>query len=133
MVRKLVRSKCRFPQLDFDDLLQEVYVALLKKNVSKPWDPARGSMSTYIVLVAGSTALHMLEARRFQPLSSGEEAPEVADERDPIMAFEVARELGLDVAAFEAWLEAEEPRKVVIPVSTRRGPRSRKTQVVKVA
>lgn len=107
-VRRLVRSKCRFPTLDPDDLLQEVYLAILKKNISKPWDPTRAAMSKFIVLVAGSTALHMLQARRFRPEAQAEEAPEVADERDPIGAFEVARELGLDPDEFGEWLKEQD-------------------------
>ncbi|MEO5727170.1 MAG: hypothetical protein ABI134_03165, partial [Byssovorax sp.] len=108
-VRKLVRSKCRFPTLDPEELLQEVYYAILRKNLSEKsaWDERRATFSRYVVLVGRSTALHMLEAKRFQSLASSEPASDVADERDPIALYEEALELGLNAVQFEVWLESK--------------------------
>ena len=107
-VCKLVASKCHFPTLDPEELLQEVCCAILRKNKSEKsaWDSSRASFSKYVVLVARSTGLHMLDARRFQSLASSEAARDVADERDPILLYEEARELGLNAVEFETWLES---------------------------
>src|SRR5690349_6981562 len=63
-IRRIVGAKVRVASLDADDLLQEVYLAILRKNgTASAFDPSRSSFSHYIVLVARSTASHMLEAR----------------------------------------------------------------------
>lgn len=112
-VLKLVRKHCRFPSLDANDLLQEVYAAILRKNLTRSaWDPRRGrGFGGYVVMVALGIAKHMLEKRCWKSEATSEDAPDVADDRDPIAAFEIAREYGLTVAQIEAQIDAQVARE----------------------
>jgi DNA-directed RNA polymerase specialized sigma24 family protein len=110
-VLKLVRKRCRFEGLDADDLLQEVYAAILRKNLTaSAWDSRRAGFGKYVVMVGRNTALHMLEKKCWQSEATSEEALDVADEHDPIAAFEIAREYGLTVAQIEAQIERQAER-----------------------
>ena len=77
--------------LDPEDLLQEVLLAILRKNASpkSAFDPSRSSFGHYVHLVAKSVVLHMLEARRWarEASASGESIDRI-DERNPIGAYE---------------------------------------------
>lgn len=111
-VLKIVRKHCRIEGLDPDDLLQEIYAGILRKNLTaSAWDGRRSSFSHYVCIVARSIAGHMLEAKRWRAESTGEETPDVADEHDPIHAFEVARELGLTAVQLEAQIERQAARE----------------------
>ena len=111
-VLKLVRKRCRFEGLDPDDLLQEVYAAILRKNLTaSAWDARRAGFGKYVVMVGRNTALHMLEKKCWQAESTGEDALDVADEHDPMEAWEIARELGLTVAQIEAQIERQAERE----------------------
>jgi hypothetical protein len=127
-VRRLVRSKVHFADLDPEELLQEVYLAILRKNLSEKsaWDERRAMFSTYVVLVAKSTGLHMREARRFRSLASAEPSPDVADERDPILAYEIGRDLGLDAVQFEAWLTRRGERQAAERQAARKAEQARR-------
>lgn len=90
-VRRLVIRHCLAAALDTDDLVQEVTVAIWRKNRSdSAWDPRRASFGKYVILVGKSIRSHMLKAPRWRAESSGEEAPGDADEHDPLQAFELA-------------------------------------------
>jgi DNA-directed RNA polymerase specialized sigma24 family protein len=105
-VLKLIRKHVRIEGLDADDLLQEIYAAIWRKNHSaSAWDPHRASFGKYVILVGQSIAGHMLEARRWRSESTGEEPTDDADERDPIQAFELAQELGLTAVQLEEHIE----------------------------
>jgi DNA-directed RNA polymerase specialized sigma24 family protein len=56
-------AKCHQVGLDPEDVLQDVYEALLKYDKSNPWDPARGALSTYIRKVCRSKYSHALDKK----------------------------------------------------------------------
>lgn len=119
-VRKLIGKHVRIEALDADDLLQEIYAGIWRKNHSaSAWDPRRASFGKYVILVGKSIAGHMLDAPRWRADSTGEETPDVADEHDPIHAFEVARELGLTAVQLEAQIERQAAREAEAAVAPR--------------
>lgn len=77
--------------LDAEDVVQEVLLAILRKNASpkSAFDPSRSSFGHYVHLVAKSVVLHMLEARRWaREASASGESIDMMDASDPIGAFE---------------------------------------------
>lgn len=67
-VRRIAKSVPSFRSavdsgVDADDLLQEVWSTLLKRQHSSPYDPRRGSFSKYVYLVTRTTISHVMERR----------------------------------------------------------------------
>jgi DNA-directed RNA polymerase specialized sigma24 family protein len=63
-VQKIVRARFGWTGLDMDDLTQAVFAAILRKNQTTPFDPKRSKYSSYIFLVARSTALNLLRQQQ---------------------------------------------------------------------
>lgn len=63
-IQRIVRSKFSWTGLDMDDLTQAVYAAILRKNQTTPYDATRSKHSSYIYLVAHSTALNLLRQQQ---------------------------------------------------------------------
>lgn len=111
-VARIVGAKFRPETVDPDDLVQETCLAILRKNRQAcAYDPRRASLGKYVYTVARSTLGHLLERQRSRAwLVTEAEPPELADERDPLAAFEVADEIGLTAAQLEASLDREAER-----------------------
>jgi DNA-directed RNA polymerase specialized sigma24 family protein len=94
-IEKMVRA-VYCDRADLDDLVQEVFLALLRKNTLPcAYDRRRGPLPKYVRLVARSTANHYSTARRrhltrFLLLTR---LPDLCDERAPIEGFEIIEEL----------------------------------------
>jgi DNA-directed RNA polymerase specialized sigma24 family protein len=92
--------------LNMEDLVQEVYAAILRKNRQPcAFDPRRSTFAHYVFIVARSTLLNLLDKeKRADPLMLYMGA-EPIDEREPIDAFEEADEAasrGVDITATRA-------------------------------
>lgn len=71
---------------DAEEALQETYLAIWRR--AGGFDAARGSSSTWLVVVARHCAIDRLRSRRRAPAASIDEADEIADDRPS--AFDLA-------------------------------------------
>ena len=91
-LQKLVLSSLRkggIP-LDPDDVVQEVAIAIVRRNrCESAYDPRECGFSHYVWMVSGNVIGHMLDARKpHRRVKLRDELPEVEDERDPIGAWQ---------------------------------------------
>ncbi|HEX3863989.1 MAG TPA: sigma-70 family RNA polymerase sigma factor [Stellaceae bacterium] len=84
-------------QGDIEDLTQEVFVRLCKDNfrLLRTYDPARAALSTWITIVARSTARDALRRRRAEsvPLDAVPEAQLAVDPVEPVRKLKLPEAL----------------------------------------
>jgi RNA polymerase sigma factor (sigma-70 family) len=82
---------------DIDDLTQEVFVRLCKDNfrLLRSYDPARAALSTWLTIVARSTARDALRRRRFDsvPIEAVPEAQLAVDPVEPVRKLKLPEAL----------------------------------------
>jgi RNA polymerase sigma factor (sigma-70 family) len=82
---------------DIEDLTQEVFVRLCKDNfrLLRSYDPARAGLSTWLTIVARSTARDALRRRRAEsvPLESVPEAQLAVDPVEPVRKLKLPEAL----------------------------------------
>lgn len=83
-IRRIVLKHFRVPGVHPDDLVQEVYLAILRGNaLPSAFDPARSSFSHYVYIVARSTAIALVgrESRQWRIKALATEATMLAQEK----------------------------------------------------
>jgi len=76
-VRRTIGSGQRPADLELDDIVQAVYLKLIRNDcrLLRSFDPARASMSTWLTLVARSTAIDTLRRQKPKATLVTEEIP----------------------------------------------------------
>ena len=85
------------PHADIEDLTQDVFIRLCKDNfrLLRTYDPARASLSTWITIVARSTARDGLRRRRGEsvPIDAVPEAQLAVDPVEPVRKLKLPEAL----------------------------------------
>lgn len=82
-IRRIVLKHFRVPGVLSDDLVQEVYLAILRGNeLPSAFDPSRSSFSHYVYIVARSTVIAMVgrESRQWRIKALATEAVMLAED-----------------------------------------------------
>jgi RNA polymerase sigma-70 factor (ECF subfamily) len=91
VVRTLLRHTGRADERDADDLMQEVFLRLVREDcrLLRTYDPARSRLATWLTLVARSTTVDALRRRRLReaPLDERAAAQQAAPAGEPMPAL----------------------------------------------
>jgi RNA polymerase sigma factor (sigma-70 family) len=93
-IKKITLKHFRGSGIDPEDLVQEVMVAILKRNTTKSaFDPSLSAFGHYVYMVAHNVLANALEKqRRYNREVMMVEPLEMVDDRDTIGAFEAVHD-----------------------------------------
>ena len=83
-VRHLLRVRGRAEQATAEDIVQDVFLRLIKNDLRllRSYDPVRASLATWLTIIARSTTIDFLRRRRL-PVVPLENAPPVVAHHEP--------------------------------------------------